>query len=545
MKLSENIELMVRATRGVRLRIAVYIFCGVLSVAASLLLVYITKSLVDMVTRGTEIDSRLNLYIIALIGAILFQQLLVVVKGRVSNYASTTLMTNLRLELFDRVIRSEWSGKEQRHTGDLVNRIESDSRTLGEVLCVTLPSICVTVVQFIASFRFLHILDSRLSWIVALIMPFSLLLSKRYLLNMRRLTKEIRDSDSSLQSHIQEQIQNRNIINTIGDSQNSVERLESLSGLLLTQTMRRVNYTLFSRTIVQLGFGAGYVAAIVWGVYGLQSGAVTFGMMTAFLQLVSQVQRPAVDFATEISTAAKGFASVERLGEIYALECEERGEKVLLDGRVGLRVTDLNFEYSDGGGRKILERFSYDFEPNSLHVIVGKTGVGKSTLIRLMLGLLKPQHGALRLYNGVCSEECSAATRANLIYVPQGNTLMSGTVRQNLLLAKPDASEQELREALRVAVAEFVYDLPQALDTLLGERGAGVSEGEAQRIAIARGLLQSGSVMLLDEPTSALDSHTEKLLIERLAQYAKNRTLIMVTHRDTAAQLCASVVRLK
>ncbi|MFI3323141.1 MAG: ABC transporter ATP-binding protein [Rikenellaceae bacterium] len=544
MRLQDNIIWIYRASKGLRAQIALYTLLGLVSVAASLLFIWLSKELIDLAV-GSENTSGLPRYIIFIAATLLFQQLLVVVRGRMSGYLSVELMNRERVKLFDAVMRSEWSGREQRHTGDFVNRIESDSRTLGETICITLPSIFVTLIQFAASFRFLYLLDSRLAWVVALIMPFALLLSKRYLYNMRSLTQEIRQTDSSLQSHLQEQIQNRTIISTVGDTAASVQTLQQWSTTLLAQSMRRVNFTLFSRTTVQLGFGAGYLLALSWGVYGLNSGAVTVGMLTAFLQLVAQVQRPAVELATQISTTAKCTASIDRLQEIYDLECEEQGRGEILSGEVGLRATDLDFEYADGGGRKVLDGFNYDFCPNSLHVIVGHTGVGKSTLIRLMLGLLKPNNGSIELYSGNGEVvACSASTRSNFVYVPQGNTLMSGTIRQNLLLAKPTATDCELRAALEVAVAEFVYDLPLGLDSLCGERGAGLSEGEAQRIAIARGVLQSGAVILLDEPTSALDSATEELLVARLADYANNRTLIMVTHRDTAAQLCASVVKM-
>ncbi len=544
MQLRDNIKWLYDTSRGMRASIALYILLGLLAVAESLLFVWLTKGLIDMATRGGE-DNRIILYIALLVGAILLQQVLYILRTRLCNASATRLMNRQRIELFDTVMRSEWSGKEQSHTGDIVNRIESDTRTVSETICITIPAIIVTLIQFAASFRFLYSLDPRLSWIIVLIMPLALVLSKRYLHTMRELTQAIRKTDSSVQSHLQEQIQNRTIINTVGDTEASVEKLSGWSDTLFSQTMRRVNYTLFSRTTVQLGFGAGYIVALVWGIYGLRSGAVTFGMLTAFLQLVSQIQRPAVELATQISTTAKCTASAERLQEIYALRKEQSGNKQLLSGGVGVRAEQVEFEYSDGGGRKIFEHFSYDFAPNSLHVIVGHTGVGKSTLIRLMLGLLHPTAGTISLYNKQGENHtCSASTRTNFVYVPQGNTLMSGTVRDNLLLAKPSASDEELRTALHTAVADFVFELPQGLDTLCGERGAGLSEGEAQRIAIARGLLQSGGVMLLDEPTSALDSKTEELLISRLAKYAESRTLIMVTHRDTAAQLCASVVKL-
>ncbi|MFI3316235.1 MAG: ABC transporter ATP-binding protein [Rikenellaceae bacterium] len=545
MRLSENIRWIYNTSRGVRAGISLFIVLGFASVFSSLLFIWLTKSLIDMATHGAEVSS-IRLYIIFLAAAIIFQQVIVVVRGRISNRTSTKLMNRLRLELFETVMRSQWSGKELRHTGDIVNRIESDSRTVSEALCITIPSIFITLVQFLASFRFLHILDARLSWVIVAIMPIALIVSKRYLFTMRKLTQAIRSTDSAVQSHIQEQIQNRTVINTVGDVGGSVQTLQGWSNTLLEQTMRRVNYTLFSRTTVQLGFGVGYIVALSWGIFGLQSGAVSFGVLTAFLQLVAQIQRPSVELATQISQTAQCTASIDRLEDIFEMKAEENSsQQRVLSGELGIEAKDLDFEYADGAGRKILSAFNYNFSPNRLHVIIGHTGVGKSTLVRLMLGLLKPNRGSINIYNNSAeSVECSAATRQNFVYVPQGNTLMSGTIRQNLLLAKPSATEEELREALHTAAADFAWELPQRLETICTERGAGLSEGEAQRIAIARGLLQDGGVILLDEPTSALDSNTEELLMSRLTKYAQNRTLIVVTHRLASAQHCASVIKM-
>ncbi len=540
MTLKENILWIGNITRGYRLRIMLNVILGVASVGLSLLFIYLSKQLIDKAVSG-EITSGILLPALLISSVLLAQQLSNFLRSRLEIYASTKMMNQLRERLFYRIMLSRWSGKEKFHTGDITTRLDGDVRKVSETLCITLPIAMITAVEFLFSFLFMLSMDSRLAWLLFLIMPLSLLLSKRYVLRMRRLTHSIRQVDSSVQSHIQEQVQHRNVINSMGHTLGSIASLRALSETLFDKTIRRTNYSLYSRTVVRIGFSAGYLTAFLWGIEGLNNGTVTFGVMTAFLQLVAKVQAPVVEISTHISAAAQMTTSIDRLGEIDDLEIEEQGDPKILSGSLGVKFDGVTFSY---GKRDILSNFKCNFSPNKLHVIVGETGSGKSTLLRLILGFLTTSKGSVEIYNADEQELCTPLTRANFVYVPQGNTLISGTIRDNILLGDPTASEEKIMEVLHIAVADFALNLPDGLDTICGERGAGLSEGEAQRIAIARGLLRKGGVLLLDEPTSALDSTTEQLLLERLTKYAENRTMIMVTHREHTSEICSSVIRL-
>ena len=292
-----------------------------------------------------------------------------------------------------------------------------------------------------------------------------------------------------------------------------------------------------------LGFLGGYAAAFIWGVVGIRDGVVTYGMMTAFLQLVGQVQRPIAELARQIPAFIHATTSVERLMELQELEQEADTESVRLSGAPGVRLTDVHFHYPERP-EAVLDAFSYDFAPGTLTVIMGPTGSGKSTLSRLVLGLLKPESGAIEIYGPEGAFPAGPAVRGNFLYVPQGNSLLSGTIRENLLLARADASEEQIRTALHTAVADFVWELPDGLDTPCGEAGSGLSEGQCQRIAIARALLREGGALILDEATSALDTETEATLLDRLyGRFHGNKTLLFISHRDAISARADAILR--
>ena len=440
------------------------------------------------------------------------------------------------------MLNARWNGREAFRSGDTVNRLEEDIRVLTDLICNRIPEVIVTALQLLAASAYLLWMEPSLLWVLVLLMVVAVLGSKLFFGKLRQLTSVIRSQDSEVQQLLQENLQNRVLVLTLFGVGNVVSRLSSLQDLLRKNTVKRLNYNAVARGFMSAGFMAGYAAAFLWGIFGIKAGTVTFGMMTAFLQLVGQVQRPIADLGRQVPAFIKALTSVERLLELEDLKVERFTGDVHLEGAPGIRMQDVTFAYE---GKPVLERFSHDLLPGTFTVLAGPTGAGKSTLTRLMLGLLTPAQGRVQLYSGTRSHAADVNTRCNFMYVPQGNSLLSGTIRENLRLARQDAGDAELWEALNMAAAGFVRDLPDGLDTLCGESGTGLSEGQSQRIAVARALLQEGGVMILDEATSALDAETEELLLGNIAaRYKGRKTVVFISHRPAAAKIADEVVNL-
>lgn len=541
MRTRDCISWMWRASYGVRGYVAGASSVGILHVAASLTFVWICKRLIDTATSGD--NENLPAYICVMAGCMVMQILLSAVEQHLLSKSDVLLKNRLRHHLFTGMMQSRWSGKDAFHSGDTLNRIMEDVRVVAESVTKSVPAVITAAVQFIAAFIFLFTLAPGLAWAIPGIMLVALLLSKSYITRMRRLTKGIRTTESGLQSHMQESLQHRLVLHTLERVPDVSDSLAQQQDTLQGQVMDKTGYSIFTKSLIQTGFSAGYAAAFLWGVFGMMSGTATFGMMTAFLQLVGQIQRPIMNLSRQLPPLINSLTSAERLVEIEAQPSEESGAPFHLEGNIGVRFEDVDFAYPDSSA-KTLEGCTCDFLPGTTTALLGETGAGKSTMMRLILALLEPDKGRILMYNEMQSVPVSPQTRCNIVYVPQGNTLMSGTIRENLLLGDPSATDGQLCKALFTASAEFVYELPDGLETMCGERGSGLSEGQAQRIAIARALLRKGGILLLDEPTSALDPQTERTLISRITENLEGRTMIMVTHREATAEICGNRIHI-
>ena len=529
------------AWKGNRWQAVINALLGLLSVAVSLLSVWAVKRAID-VAAGT---AEGNIYwAVGVMGMLILADFGInISQVWVRNILGVKAQNRMQQQLLDRLLRSEWQGKEQRHSGDVMNRLEQDVNSVVNFLAETLPSALSTLALFVGAFVYMFSMDKLLSIVIVAMIPVFVLFSRVYVSRMRRLTREVRDSDSEVQSILQETVQNRMLIKTLEGDSAMVDKLEHTQSTLRQKVVKRTIFSLFANLILNFGFAVGYLVAFLWAALRMSAGTLSFGGMTAFLQLVHRIQTPARNL-TKLAPAFVGvFTAAERLMELEDNPLEEQGDPIHMAAPCGVRLKDVTYQYVDGD-KPVLDSLSFDFIPGTCTAVLGETGSGKTTLIRLLVALLHPQKGSVTIYDRQGNEEIiTACHRCNFVYVPQGNTLMSGSIRDNLLLASPDATEQDMLDVLKKSCAEFVEDLPEGLDTLCSEKGGGLSEGQSQRISIARALLRNRPVMLFDEATSALDPETERRLLDNILA-TNDKTIIFITHRMTVVEYCNQALTL-
>ncbi len=527
-------------SKGQRRRILLTCLCGIAEAFFSLAFVYASKLIIDVATGASP--GKWWVAGLWAAGFLAVRLGLTAVTTWYTNRMEVETANKLRRQLFARLLKTRWNETEQFHSGDLINRVELDVNKVVTLITVSVPALIVTFVRFSAAFVFFFLLDNVLPWITIGILVLCLPLGRLYTYRMRKFTRAIRKHDSKIQSVIQESLQYRTVVKTLEQDAWSVDKLNTLQDELRTQVNRRTVFSVVSNVTLSLAFWGSYLMAFIWGAIKLKAGAITFGTMTAFIQLSGRLQRPAMDMSRLAPTFVDVLTAIERLQELEALPEEEEKQRIVYTSTPDIVLENVSFRYTPHE-RPVMERLSLSFPAGSHTAVLGKTGAGKTTLIRLLLTLTIPEEGNITLHGKDSKGNkriavVSPDTRGNFVYVPQGNTLFSGTIRDNLLMGNPNATDEELHEVLRTAVADFVIQLPQGLDTPLNEKGGGLSEGQAQRIAIARSLLRPGNILLFDEATSALDTKTEAQLMENIKRHYAGKTCIFITHHPELARMC-------
>ena len=530
-----------KSWRGNYLQATLNAAIGIAEVAVSLAQVWAVKRAIDV--AAGNIDGNIY-WAVAVMGLLILCHFALNISSVwIRNILGIRAQNRMQQRMLDRILRSEWHGRERLHSGDVINRLEGDVNTVVNFLTETLPNTISVVALFLGAFFYLFSMDKILAIVVVGIMPIFIGFSRIYMNRMRHLTRKVRDSDSEVQSVLQETVQNRMLIKSLEGDSIMVDRLEDTQSRLRENVVQRTMFRVIANFVLNFGFSLGYLIAFLWAALRMSADTLTFGGMTAFLQLVNRIQNPARNLTRLVPAFVSVFTAAERLMELEETPLEDQGKSIEIKSPAGIRLNDVTYAYEDSDC-DVIRHLNFDFRPGSCTAILGETGSGKTTLVRLLLALLKPSEGTMEIYNEQHSQPLSPLTRCNFVYVPQGNTLMSGTIRENLRLGKLDATENEMYEALNTSCAEFVAELPLGLDTPCSETGGGLSEGQAQRIAIARALLRDRSIMVFDEATSALDPETERTLLRNILE--KNRkTVIFITHRPAVVDYCDQVLRIE
>ena len=529
------------AWKGNQLQAILNALIGLGMVAVSLIQVWAMQRAIDVAAGAREGNIFVATGVIAFF--ILCEFALSISSVWVKNILGVKAQNKMQQRMLDRILRSEWHGKEKRHSGDIINRLESDVNTVVNFLTETMPNTLSVLAMFFGAFFYLFSMDKFLAIAIVIMLPLFLGFSRIYIGQMRRLTRLVRDSDSKVQSVLQETVQNRMLIKTLESDDAMVDKLEDTQSELRQNVIKRTRFRLYTNFIINFGFAFGYLFAFLWAALRMLDHTLTFGGMTAFLQLVNRIQGPARNLTALIPSFVGVFTAAERLMELEENPLEEQGEPIEIDAPCGIKLSDVSYAYDDAD-EYVINHLNYDFYPGSCTAILGETGAGKTTLIRLILALLHPTKGKVEIYNANKKNELSPRLRCNFVYVPQGNTLLSGTIRDNLRLGNLNATDEDMYDALHEACADFVKDLPDGLETQCSESGGGLSEGQAQRITIARALLRNRNIMLFDEATSALDPETERQLLKNiLANHDK--TVIFITHRPAVVDYCDQTLKIE
>ncbi|MDD3230407.1 MAG: ABC transporter ATP-binding protein [Oscillospiraceae bacterium] len=464
----------------------------------------------------------------------------------------TTLWTEkfsyqIRNHLYDQILQTKWSALQQFHSEELLSRMTSDigAVTNGIVnLSIYLVSLAV---QIISAFLLLYHYDKSLAVFALILGPIAAAASILFGVKLKKLQVHLQQSEADYRIFLQEHLSHVTILKAFCQEEQSRAGLDRLQGERFLWVCKKNAMSVAANAVIGLSFFVGYLFAFISGVLKLAKKAIGYGTLSAFLSLVGQIQAPIMGLADTLPQVISVLASAGRIMDIDGLPKETlpaKRESAPLAGRLGVFAKNIFFSY---GGRAVFQDASFSIAPGAVTAVVGESGAGKTTLIRLLLAFLEPQKGRI-VYQDRAGHSlpCSAAARAYISYVPQGNTLFSGTIRENLQMGSSGAADDDMERALRAADAwPFVSALPNGLETTLGETGAGLSEGQAQRISIARALLRKVPVLLLDEATSALDEKTELCVLQQIAQLPEHPTCIFITHRSSVLAYCTQILRVE
>ena len=522
-----------------RAEIAALIMLNAWSAVCVTMFALLSKTVIDCAQNGDGEALLKNAAILLLL--IVSQMLARVLSSFIETVSQGKAEMSLKTKIFSNVLCGEYSLAAERHSGDIMTRLTADVTVVGDSAVSILPAAVSYIVRIISAATALLSLDKSFALIFmgcGVLIVFAAAMFRKPLKSFHR---RVQEKDSAVRSFMQEMVENLFAVKVFGIEKKIIERSSVLQKELYREKLRRRRFSIAATMGFSAAFAAGFLAAVSYGSYGILMGTMSFGTVAALIQLVNQLQSPTAGITGIIPAFFAMTASAQRL-----METVPEGE-LEIHGGEEIKYEDLNSIKFDGvtfgyGGETVLKNASFTVKKGEFVGVKGQSGIGKTTVFKLLAGLYRPESGKITV-DTTDGERSPKDIDGLISIVPQGNMLFSGTVRENVTLLKSDADDTEIKRALTLACAEFVYELDNGLDTLLGEGGLGISEGQAQRLAIARALLGHGKILLMDEATSALDTDTEQKLLENIVNLAE-LTVIFITHREAVIGKCDRIILL-
>ena len=528
-----------------------YIFLGILGTILGLISSVFSKNLIDAVTGHDS--ENIGVIIATIIGMGLGSIILEAVTGRISAKINIKVGNEIRADIYDKIINTDWESMSSFHSGDLLTRLTGDATTVADSVLGWIPNLITKLVQFICIFAVIMYYDPTMAVLSLLSAPITILVSKSLMLKMRKFNKASREISSEMMAFNEETFQNLqsikafNLINVFSNRLRGVQEKAKKVGLEYNK------FSIYTYCFMSVVGMVVYYSCFGWGVYRLWTGHITYGTMTLFLQLSSKLSSSFSDLINVVPSAIGATTAAGRIMEVVELPRENIKDDSIVDtmctnlddNGISVKVEDGYFKYLNSE-KVVLDNANIEANPSEIIALVGPSGEGKSTMMRILLGLtnLKSGKATLKDESGL-NCHISASSRKLMAYVPQEKTMFSGTIAENMRMVKADATDEEIINALKDACAyDFVEKLPEGIYSSIGERGLGFSEGQNQRLSIARALLRNSPILLLDEATSALDVDTERRVLKNIMESNKKRTCIVTTHRPSVLNMCDRVYRI-
>ena len=530
-----------------------YTLLGIAGSGVSLISSLISKNLVDIIT-GHQTGKLLATFA-AMIGFSLANILVSQASGYASTFINLKVDSEIKNDIFAKMLVTDWESLTAYHTGDLVTRWSSDASNISSGILNWIPNLIIYTFRFLSALAVVLYYDPTFALFALLGIPFSALLSRPLLRRMRNNNQKSAAMNAKMYGFNQEAFSNIQTIKAFDLIRFYTDRLKNLQTEYIRMRLDFQKMSILTSVLMSIiGFIVSY-SCYGWGIYRVWSNAISYGTMTMFLSLSGTLTSSVNSLTSLIPTAISLTISAGRLMDIVEMPQEDYSQDSAVEkfGKqhrqegIGLIMKDLDYTYRTG--TNVFSGASMEAYPHEIVALVGPSGEGKTTMLRLILSLLKPQKGSFHIcadHNEKEQLAMSPSTRKLFSYVPQGNTMFSGTIAENLRNVKPDATDEEIIEALKLACAwEFVEKLPDRIESEVKERGGGFSEGQAQRLSIARALLRKSPILLLDEATSALDVATERKVLKNIMQDTYPRTCIVTTHRPTVLNICSRVYAIR